>query len=138
VLALIPETIAFAAWCAQRTDEKHILPISWLEWLGYEQRSSNCGEPASHSFINVPLTLLPAVLSYRVKDVRALSTVYDEAFVLVTTTVVMAVLGWRILTQPPTPILAAGVQAAAKVLAFSMLWLLLLSVLAFVGVIFGW
>jgi hypothetical protein len=82
LLALDPEAIAFTAWCAQRADEKHILPIGWSEWLGYDQHDGDRGEPPSQSFINVSLTLLLAVLSYHVKDVRALSTVYDEAFVL--------------------------------------------------------
>lgn len=84
------------------------------------------------------LTLLLAVLTYRAKDARAMSSVYDEAFVLVTAAAVVAALGWRLLTQPPTPIEAPEFQVAAKILAFSTFWLLLLSVLAFLGVMFGW
>jgi hypothetical protein len=47
-----------------------------------------------HDFINVSLTLLLAVLSYRVKDVRALCLQRGLRFV--TTTTVVAVLGWSL------------------------------------------
>ena len=89
----------------------------------------------------MPLALLLAVLTYCAKDVdvdQALSTLYDEAFVLVTAAALVAALAWRLLTQPPTPTQAPEVQAAAKVLAFSTFCLLVLSVLAFLGVLFGW
>lgn len=139
VLALIPEAIALAAWCAARSRE--CLPVTWPdEWLGYDDHhaGSSKGEPAS--FVSVSLTLLMAVLSYHAKDARALSSPYDQAFVVVTTAAVVASLGWRLLTQSPTPTRARapGVQAAAKILAFFTFWLLLLSVLAFLGVMFGW
>jgi hypothetical protein len=136
VLALIPEAIALAAWCAQRSSECLELPVRWPdEWLGYDHHGGSKGEP---TFVSVSLTLLMAVLSYRAKDARALSSQYDEAFVLVTTAAVVASLGWRLLTQSPTPTRAPGVQAAAKILAFFTFWLLLLSVLALLGVMFGW
>jgi hypothetical protein len=137
VLALIPEAIALAAWCAQRSSECLELPVRWPdEWLGYDHHGGSKGEP---SFVSVSLTLLMAVLSYHAKDARALCSQYDEAFVLVTTAAVAASLGWRLLTQSPTPTRApGGVQAAAKILAFFTFWLLLLSVLAFLGVMLGW
>ncbi|KAL6603152.1 hypothetical protein ACP70R_043513 [Stipagrostis hirtigluma subsp. patula] len=136
-LALVPEAVALAAWCAQRARARWALPVRWPDWLGHGGGGAQ-GEPPSHSFVSVSLTLLLAVLTYRAKDVRALSTLYDEAFVLVTTAAVVAALGWRLLTQPPTPTGAPGVQAAAKILAFFTFWLLVVSVLAFLGVMFGW
>jgi hypothetical protein len=63
-------------------------------------------EPSPASFVSVSLTLLMAVS-------RALSSLYDEAFVLVTTAAVVASLG-----QSPTQTRAPGVQAAAKIRAF--------------------
>jgi hypothetical protein len=69
------------------------------EWLGYDHHGGSKGEP---SFVSVSLTLLMAVLSYHAKDARdrALSSLYDEAFVLVTTAAaVVASLGWRLLTR---------------------------------------
>ncbi|CAN6177155.1 unnamed protein product [Urochloa humidicola] len=134
-LALVPEAVAFAAWCANRAD--HMLPVIWPEWLSYGHGGGGV-EPASNSFVGVSSTLLLAVLSYRVKDARAFSTAFDNVFIVVTTSAVVAALGWRLLTQPPTPIRTPGVQAAAKILSFATFWLLLLSVLIFLGVMLGW
>lgn len=127
-LALVPEAIALAAWA---------LPAKWLpSWLGYGHGGEK-GEPPSHNFVSVALTLLLAVLTYRAKD-GGMSSLYDEAFVLVTTADVVAALGWRMVTQWKTPAgLGVQVQAAAKILAFFTFWLLVLSVLAFLGVMFG-
>ncbi|GJN09504.1 hypothetical protein PR202_ga27517 [Eleusine coracana subsp. coracana] len=128
-LALVPEAIALIACCAQ-------LLLGLPEWLR-EYSGAVAGEPAPHNFVGVSLTLLLSVLTYRVKDVRALSSLYDEVFVLLTTADVVAALGWRMLTQPPVPVEAPQVQAAAKILAFFTYCLLVLSVLAFMGVVFG-
>ncbi|WVZ78965.1 hypothetical protein U9M48_026600 [Paspalum notatum var. saurae] len=130
VLALFPEAVALLVW-------------RWCVWHGAAQAQDHGaaaqaqGEPASHSFVSVCLTLLLSVLTYRAKDVEALSTLYDEAFVLVTAAAVVAALGWRLLTQPPVPTEDEGVKAAAKTLAFFTFLLLALSVLAFLGVMFG-
>ncbi|XP_062229552.1 uncharacterized protein LOC133927210 [Phragmites australis] len=139
-LALVPEAVALAAWCTQWARDRLKLPVSLPPWLRNDGHGGGTqDEPSSHSFVSVSLTLLLAVLTYRAKDVdRAMSTLYDEAFILVTTGAVVAALGWRLLTQPPTPTGAPGVQAAAKILAFSTFCLLVVSVLAFIGVMFGW
>jgi predicted small integral membrane protein len=91
-------------------------------------------EPSPASFVSVSLTLLMAVS-------RALSSLYDEAFVLVTTAAVVASLGWiggcslsrrhRLVHQE--------FRRQQRYAHFSPFWLLLLlSVLAFLGVMFGW
>ncbi|RCV22554.1 hypothetical protein SETIT_4G229900v2 [Setaria italica] len=134
-LALVPEAAALGAWCAKRARDRWLLPVALPASLGGGAQ----GEPPSHSFVSVSLTLLLAVLTYRAKDVdQALSTLYDEAFVLVTTAAVVAALAWRLLTQPPIPTDKPDVQAASRVLAFSTFCLLVLSVLSFLGVMFGW
>ncbi|TKW22632.1 hypothetical protein SEVIR_4G241400v4 [Setaria viridis] len=134
-LALVPEAAALGAWCVQRARDQWQLPVALPASLGGGAQ----GEPPSHSFVSVSLTLLLAVLTYRAKDVdRALSTLYDEAFVLVTTAAVVAALAWRLLTQPPIPTDKPDVQAASRILAFSTFCLLVLSVLSFLGVMFGW
>ncbi|XP_066372895.1 uncharacterized protein [Miscanthus floridulus] len=143
-LALFPEAVAAGVWCVRRAKDRWSLPVvlpAALRRVFSGQRGVGGAqdEPPAHAFVSVPLTLLLAVLTYRAKDVdQALSTLYDEAFVLVTTAAVVAALAWRLLTQPPTPTQAPEVQAAAKVLAFSTFCLLVLSVLAFLGVLFGW
>jgi len=46
VLALIPEAIALAAWCAQRSSECLELPVRWPgEWPGYDHHGGSKGEP---------------------------------------------------------------------------------------------
>jgi hypothetical protein len=120
VLALIPEAIELAAWCAQLSSECLELPVRRPdEWLGYDHHGGSKGEP---SFVSVSLTLLMAVLSYHAKDARdrALSSLYDEAFVLVTTAAaVVASLGWRLLTQSPTPTRATRSSGGSKDSCFS-------------------
>jgi hypothetical protein len=132
-VALIPEGVALVSYCTC---------LARARWrANHDPRQSSHGEPGeppSHNFVSVSLTLLLAVLTYRAKDVRALSSLYDEVFVLVTTGAVVAALAWRLLTQPPTPTGAPEVQAAAKVLALSTFCLLVLSALAFLGVMFGY
>jgi hypothetical protein len=49
-----------------------------------------------------------AVLSHHAMDVQNLPSLYDEAFMLVITTVVVASLGWRLLAQLATPTHAPG------------------------------
>jgi hypothetical protein len=124
-VALVPEGVALAWW--------------WRTRLASDRREPpEPNEPPSHNFVSVLLTLLLAVLTYRAKDVEALSSLYDEVFVLGTTAAVVAALAWRLLTQPPTPTRDPEVQAAAKVLALSTFCLLVLSALAFLGVMFGY
>ncbi|PVH47386.1 hypothetical protein PAHAL_4G048800 [Panicum hallii] len=139
-LALAPEAVALAAWCARRLDGRpgrrlRLLPLRVQDLLNY---SGVHGEPPGHGFVSVSLPLLLGVLTYRAKDIeRALSTLYDEAFVLVTAAAALAALGWRLLTQPPMLTRYPEAQAAATVLAFSTYSLLVLSVLTFLGVILG-
>lgn len=123
-LALIPEAIAFTAWCAQVV----VALPGWLQTYGHG------GEPAPFSFVGVPLTLLLALLlTFRAKDAGALSSLFDEAFVLFASADVVAAMGWRLLTQPPVPVNATAVQAPAKILAFFTWLLLFISVLFFIG-----
>ncbi|PUZ59542.1 hypothetical protein GQ55_4G050800 [Panicum hallii var. hallii] len=139
-LALAPEAVALAAWCARRLDGRpgrrlRLLPLRVQDLLNY---SGVHGEPPGHGFVSVSLPLLLGVLTYRAKVIeRALSTLYDEAFVLVTAAAALAALGWRLLTQPPMLTRYPEAQAAATVLAFSTYSLLVLSVLTFLGVILG-
>ncbi|KAJ1255058.1 hypothetical protein BS78_K294100 [Paspalum vaginatum] len=138
VLALFPEAIALLVWCWCVWQERRNRTLPGPRGLPRRDDGAAAqGEPSSHSFVSVSLTLLLSVLTYRAKDVGALSTLYDEAFVLVTAAAVVAALGWRLLTQPPVPTEDKGVRAAAKTLAFFTFLLLTLSVLAFLGVMFG-
>ncbi|CAL5039932.1 unnamed protein product [Urochloa decumbens] len=136
-LALVPEAVALAAWYARQKDGMFTLPLHWQDLLNYGGGGGDRqGEPPANGFVGVALPLLLGVLTYHAKDIeRALSTLYDEAFVLVTAAAAVAALGWRLLTQ--LPMLTPEVQAAATVLAFSTFSLLVLSVLTFLGVIFG-
>ncbi|CAN6179523.1 unnamed protein product [Urochloa humidicola] len=137
-LALVPEAIALAAWYARKLDGRFRLPLRWQDLLNYGGGGGQQGEPPANGFVGVSLPLLLGVLTYRVKDIeRALSTLYDEAFVLVAAAAAVAALGWRLLTQPPMLERYPELQAAATVLAFSTFSLLVLSVLTFLGVIFG-
>lgn len=133
VLALIPKAIALAAWYAQRLKGRFRLPVSWKDLLNY---GGHGGEQPGHALVGVALPLMLMVLTYHVKDdlERALSTLYDEAFVLFTAAAAIPALGWRLLTQPPTLTNYPDAQAAATVLAFSTFFLLVLSVLSFLGV----
>jgi hypothetical protein len=46
VLALTPEAIALAAWCALRLSECLELPVRWPDkWLGYDHHGGSKGEP---------------------------------------------------------------------------------------------
>jgi hypothetical protein len=142
-LALVPEAVALAAWCARRFDGRpgrrpRLLPKTVQDLLDYINQGGGHGEPPGHGFVSVSLPLLLGVLTYRAKDIeRALSTLYDEAFVLVTAAAALAALGWRLLTQPPMLTRYPEAQAAATVLAFSTFSLLVLSVLTLLGLIFG-
>lgn len=135
VLALIPEVMALIAWYAREPDRRFkLLPLRWQDLLNY----GGHGEQPGHALVAVALPLMLMVLTYHVKDIeRALSTLYDEAFVLFTAAAAIAALGWRLLTQPRMLTSYPNVQAAATVLAFSTFSLLVLSVLSFLGVIFG-
>ena len=102
-----------------KADESHALAVSWPECLEHGRLDGDHAdaEPHSLNFVSVLLTLLLAVLTYHAKDVRAMSSVYDEAFVLITTDAVVAGLGWRLLTQLPTPMIQSPeVQVAASCL----------------------
>ncbi|CAL4937864.1 unnamed protein product [Urochloa decumbens] len=132
--------LALAVGCAQWAKDSWGLPIALPACLRTQQEDGQGGEPAealSQNIVVVSMTLLVAVLSYHAKDAKALSTLYDEAYVLVTTAAVVAALGWRLLTLPPVRTWA-GVHAAAKVLAHAAVWLLLLSTLGLAGVMYGW
>ncbi|KAF8723044.1 hypothetical protein HU200_022193 [Digitaria exilis] len=103
-------------------------------------KSQQGGEPPAHGFMAVVLPLLLAVLAYQVKDIdrRALSSLYDEMFVLFTAAAAVSASVWRLLTLPPMLTNYQEARAAATILALSTFSLLLLCVLAFIAVIFGW
>ncbi|CAL5049285.1 unnamed protein product [Urochloa decumbens] len=142
-LALVPEAVALVVLCvkyawpppppaAQQENRRRPRPEN-------PEGQAGDGQPP-YSFLGVPLAVLLGVLSYRVKDVRALSTLYDEVFVLLTAAAVVAALSGRLLAQlpPGQNHRSPAVQAAATCLMYFAFGLLLLSVLAFPGVMFGW
>ncbi|CAL5049260.1 unnamed protein product [Urochloa decumbens] len=140
LLALIPEAAAAVAFCTEWATDWLGLPSVLPEWLvEYDQGGAQQGgETPPQSFFSVALMVLLAVLSYHVKNVRALSTLYDEVFVLATAGATVAALGWRFLVHLLKLNQKTGVQAAAKTLACFAFLLLMLSVLALPGFLFGW
>lgn len=126
-LALLPGAVALAAW---------VLPPRWLP--AFLEYGHGGDEPSSsHGFVSVALTVLLAVLTYHAKG-GGMSSMYDEAFVLVTAADVVAALGWRMLTQRMAMADGGrGLKAAAKILSFFTVWLLVLSIMAFLGILFG-
>ncbi|CAN6165592.1 unnamed protein product [Urochloa humidicola] len=148
-LALVPEAVAVAVWFVLWVRHKFLnwwrgqQPGHQQQQQGQQQqqqaapRDGGHGEQQPHEAIAIgAFAVVIALVSYNVKRyARALSTLYDEVFVICITGAGVAALGWRMLTQPPIRPQAPGVRAAARTLAWSAICLAGVSLVMLFGII---
>ncbi|CAN6180526.1 unnamed protein product [Urochloa humidicola] len=142
-LALVPEAVALTVWFVLWVRHKF---LNW--WRGQQQgqqqqqqppppQDGGHGEQQPHEAIAIgAFAVMTVLVSYNVKSyARALSTLYDEVFVICITGAGVAALGWRMLTQPPIRAQVPGVRVAAKTLAWSAICLAGVSLVMLLGII---